>query len=399
MKLFSNSDNKTVFNLLNLFKLFIEEKKFLATFIIVFTFIVVAFSFIKPLTYSTSVTLFPPEQSSTGGGLGSFLQSMSSGGISLDNIGKDTKLLAYVDYVKSREVCGFINDSLNIQNFFGFFTRDDAIDFLQNSIDVTVSKSNIISITAVIETKYFGYFSDRTKYQLLCKNIASTAVVGLDNMLRHKSISKAKTKRIFIEKILKDKKADLDSLDKDIALFQKQHKVLLIEDQTKAILENAVKIGSDLQKAELDLALKHQDYDANSPMIKSQEEVVSKLRQQFTQSQTGGISNDEFSIPLSNVANLQKTFLDLTRDKKILEQLILYLETQKYQEAIQEESDYPTIEVLDNPVFPYKPIAPNKSSTAIFALILSSVLGCCIVIIRAVVKGKLYFNREEDTKS
>ena len=396
MKLFSNNINysKSALTAGNLFKLFIIEKKFVLLFVSFFTLLIIFYAFIKPITYYSSVTLFPPEQNSSSGGLSSFLQSVS-GGISFDNIGKDSKLMAYVDYVKSREVCGYINDSLNIQSFFKLPTRDDAIDVLIDMLDVNISKSNIISIGVTINTKYFGYFSDRTPYQALCQKIALKAVDGLDKMLRNKSISKAKKKRIFIEKVLIDKKKNLDTLDNTIISFQKQHKVILIEEQTKAILDNAVKVGTDLQKAELDLAMKHQEYDANSPIIKSQEQFVSKLKQQYSQSQSGGMSNDEFSIPLTNVASLQKTYLNLMRDKKILEQLILYLETQKYQEAIQEESDYPVIEILDAPVFPHKSIAPNKTSTVLLGFLIFSITGLAIVVIRAFVKGYIYINNED----
>jgi uncharacterized protein involved in exopolysaccharide biosynthesis len=84
-----------------------------------------------------------------------------------------------------------------------------------------------------------------------------------------------------------------------------------------------------------------------------------------------------------------KEYANLIRDQKILEQVKLFLETQKYQESIQEESDVPTVEVLDSAQIPKIRISPNRKIMLVLAFFLSLTGASLFLIIRGVVKQNL----------
>ena len=107
------------------------------------------------------------------------------------------------------------------------------------------------------------------------------------------------------------------------------------------------------------------------------------------------VPQDKFSIPLDSVPRLIRIYQDLMRKKKILEQVNLYLATQKYQSAIQEASDVPTVEPLDLAIVPEHRIAPQRKVMLILAFFISLVGGSLYLLILAVYNGNLIVKKEE----
>jgi len=180
----------------------------------------------------------------------------------------------------------------------------------------------------------------------------------------------------------------LDSTDKLIEEFQNKNQVLEIEAQTTAIIGNAVNIGAELSKAELELQLKLQEFSSNSPAVQPYRQLVETLKSQYQSIQRGGIiKSDDFSIPLKQVPKLIREYRDLIRDQKILEQVNLYLETQNYQEAIQEASDITTVEPLDLAMIPITNSSPNRKMMLIMGFFLSLSIALVVVSVRAFIQG------------
>ena len=134
--------------------------------------------------------------------------------------------------------------------------------------------------------------------------------------------------------------AKLDSVEREIETFQKANKVLEIDEQTKAILQQANQVAVELAKAEVDYALAQQLYAENSQNLDLMRKNLYKIREIYSKVQQGGITgNDGFSIPLENLPTLVREYTNLMRTKEIYEQVLIYLQTQYFQEAIQEKRD------------------------------------------------------------
>lgn len=395
--LLKNSQNiKEEFSLYSIYQVLKLNKKFISFFVCGFLILVFLYSFITPYKYETTASIIPPENSGNTGNLASFLQTLS-GSISMGAIGQENKVLIFSEILKSRELAKYIADSCHLRDKKNFQVPNDNIlyNLIISSIEVQIKRTGLINIIVTLSTPKFPSPEDKEETAQLTAEIANKAIEGLDYITRKKSVSKAKRKRTFIERVLLEKKKVLDSLDRQIEEYQKNHKLLALDEQTKAIITSAAGIGSELAKAEIDLAIRQQEYEPNSPLIKAFQSSVNTLRQQYQRIQTGGIvSGDEFSIPLSNVPSLIRNYSNLIREKKIQEQVNLYLETQRYQEAIQEESDVPTVEPLDKAEVPTERMSPNRTFMLVLGFIIAISFACFIVIIFSFIKGMLYLNKE-----
>lgn len=391
MKFFKLPENKlelTISNLFALYKLNVKPLSIIIGMVVTFS---IAYTYISPHKYVAYASIIPPDNSSSSGGLSSFLQSMS-GNLSIGGIGTDNKVLLFSEMLSSRQVAKFIADSLKLYDnpLYKGMDKESLYDILIKSMLIKVNRSGLILIASEAYTGYFPNSEDGKQAAILASKIANAAIDGLDKVNRLKNNSKAKRKRIYIEKVLADRKHQLDSIDNALQTFQAENKVLAIDEQTKAILESSVSVGAELQKAEVELALKQLEYKPSSPSVIANKTAVENLRNQYRRVQDGGLlSTEDYSIKLSKIPQLLRTYTSLIRNKKILEQVNLYLETQKYQEAIQEESDVPTIEALDRAFPPLKRESPDRKIVAIISLFLSSIISLTYITIKAVKNGKL----------
>ncbi|TAL70666.1 MAG: hypothetical protein EPN82_01715 [Bacteroidetes bacterium] len=397
MNMIKEEINKEELSLRIIFRLIRLNRKF--TFIVtgcvvIFTLIL---SFIVPYEYEATATVLPPEETGGNAGLSSFLQSLS-GGLTVPGLSQGNKLELLADITKSREVAKFINQKLNLKSSPIFKGADDEaiVKAIDNILEVRVNRNGLIVVSAVVGTGYFSNSKSKNEAAKLSAQIANAAVEGLDYLNRRKNVSKARKKRIFIERVLVDNKLKLDSIDNALESFQKKNKVLALDEQTKAILENAVNVGSELSKSEVELSLLTQDYDINSPKVKAYRNKVKDLQEQYRRTQLGGlVPRDNISIPLTNVPTLVKLYTNLVRDQKIMSQVILYLETQKYQEAIQEESDIATVETLDKAEIPYDRLSPDRKFMLIIGLIFGLFGSVIYLLSKGFIIGNLYIKRQE----
>ncbi|MFH1049791.1 MAG: Wzz/FepE/Etk N-terminal domain-containing protein [bacterium] len=366
------------------------HKRFLILFIGISVILTGIYSFIVPHQYLATATVLPPEEDGSSSNLSGFLQSIS-GGISLGGISKGIKIELYIEMLKSRSVAKYIVEKCELRKIETFKEKNEDIlyDMVSSLIESESNRSGLMFVSAKISTPYFPSSKDKTFAAQLSADISNAAVEGLDKVNREKSNLKAKKKKNFISKVLQDNKARLDSVDAELEKFQKANKLVAIDDQTKAILENIVGVGTLLSKAEVELGIIQQQYELTAPIVKSYQRQVDDLRKQYAKTQDGGlVPTDKFSIPLSDVPNLVRHYTTLIRDQKILTQLIMYLETQKYQEAIEEESDLPTVQVLDEAFPPYKKASPSKLIMLVLALFLSTFFALAFVILRAFYRGR-----------
>jgi len=382
------------------FKLLWLKRTFIIKVVLFTVVLVMGYSFIAPFKYKSAATLLPPDNAGGMGDLTSFLQTLS-GGLSFGTGGQSNQLLIFQEILKSREAAKIIAaqnnlvekldvDSANIEELYGA---------VSSMLDVELQRSGLILITSQTSTSYFPSGDDKSAAAELSAALINSSIAALDSVNRFKSISKAKRKREFIEKVLAGKNKELDSIDRTVEAFRAEHNIYSIEDQNQAIMNNAVTLGSELARAEIELNLKRLDYDETSPIVMSAKRKYEGLLEQYRRIQTGGIaSSDEFSIPLDSIPRLIRVYQDLMRGQKILEQVKLYLETQRYQEAIQEESDVPTVEALDLAQVPRHRISPNRKVMLILAFFMAAVGAASWVLIRGIYRGNLWVRKDGFTE-
>ncbi len=393
--------SKNNFSISLIFKLITERKKLFFSVVIGFTTAMILISFLLPHKYESYSSLMPPSNKE-GGGLSSFFQSFAggAGSMMLGGLGKSNKSGVYADILHSRSVADYVNKSLNLKSLPQYKEFDNdlfLLDYIRKNIDVVVEKqSGIITVYSVAETPYFPSSEDKASAAKMSADIVNAAIEGLDKVLRDKSISSAKQTRIYIQNEIDNYKKELEHIELAMEKFQSDNNVLSIEEQTTAIVQQAIEIGKELAEAKVELAMYSNELNSQSPQMKSQREKVSTLEAQYDNIQSGGLTtSDAFAFPLKKVPSLLKDYARLIRDRKVLEQVILYLETQKHQEAIQEKKDIPVVEVLDKAEIPYKRIAPSRKIIAILSLLLSAIFAAGFIIYKSYKQGLILIEKED----
>ena len=221
------------FNFWDLLALVKLKKKFIIIFITIFTTLTLFYSFIIPHKYSATASILPPDDDAAGQGLSSFLQTLS-GGFSFGGLSKGLKIELYLEMMTSNTSAQYIVEKCNLKTYKQFQFENDEIlyDVVKSLLFVEANRSGLMLVTATVATPFFPNTKDKLLAAELSAKIANAAVESLNFINRKKSNLKAIEKKEFISKILERNKKLLDSIDRDLEIFQKQNKLIAIDEQT-----------------------------------------------------------------------------------------------------------------------------------------------------------------------
>jgi len=373
----------SIFVFIDVYKKYYKKIWVIVAIFCVLTFI---FGLIMPHTYKTYTTIMPPKQSESSG-LTSILQSFSGAIPSALSFTGSNNNQSYIlaDILRSRTLAEYLIDSLKLSNYpyYKNYTRNELIELLQEDLKVEIEKTGLIKLLTTARTFFFPSSDTKQETKVLAKSLGEKAVCGLDEIVRQRNTSAAKKSRQYIERELANYRMKSDSIDNELEIFQRSNRVLKIDDQTQALVQQAIEVGLQLAKAEMELNIAKNEYRKDNPYLMQLQNIVNQLRKQYEAVQKGGLTGtDGFSIPFEKIPSLARKYANLYRDKKIIEQVILYLETQRHQEAIQENRDVPTVEVLDRAFIPDRQSAPNKKLMVILAFVLSFIFSTLYFLIK-----------------
>lgn len=342
--------------------------------------LVMGYTFIMPYTYMANSSIMPPEKTS-GGSLNSFLQNVSgmidlSGGGQVDSRSKLMKSI-----LASRSVANKIYDKLELKDniLFKEYEKQDVIGYIPTLFEVEVEKSGIIVLSGLVPTGYLPNDEEKKAAAELSYKLTNIAIDALNEVLIEKNSSTAKNSRMYVENEIRKYKVQLDSVSSELEAFQSKNKVLALEEQTTAIVSQVIELNSLLTETKTKLNLAKIQYSEDSPQITALQSQVDFLQKQSNELQAG--NDDEFSISLNRVPNLTRNYLELFRDKTILMNVLTYLETQKHQEAIQEEKDIPVVQVLDTAIKPKNKFSPSRGKILFISLFVSTVIVLLIFLV------------------
>lgn len=323
---------------------------------------VLLFSFVQPQTWRAATTIMPPESGSGGGGLASLL---SAAPISLSMGGADSKAaLTFVEILRSRTIRERVVDSLRlVENpLYSGMTRHDIVEELGKDVYVEISKSAKVTVEVDVQTRWFDPFANYgSQAAELAARIANAYRNSLDQLNQEKSVSQARSARRYIERVLETTKAEIDSIQDSLEVFQSRNNVLALDEQLGAMAANVGKVGGELAQARIEYTLFQQEFNASAPVLQALRQKISMLESQYKQIQDGGlVASDGLSVPVARMPSLMRQYLNLTSAIKVKSQLAVFLESQRMQELVQEAKDVPTVVVLDSALPPKRKIAPSR---------------------------------------
>jgi tyrosine-protein kinase Etk/Wzc len=209
----------------------------------------------------------------------------------------------------------------------------------------------------------------------LAAAVADAYAEELDKINKEKSISRAKSSRIYIENQLKKTEKNLKQASEALAQFQEKHKAVSLEEQTKTAIEKAGEVKGRILVKEVELGVMLQTMKPDNPSVVRVQKELDELKKQYQQLQYGDdISledQQEFYVPFSAVPEVGLKLAELTREVKVQETVWELLNQQYYQAKIQEARDTPTVQVLDKAVPPERRTKPKRKLLVLVAGTLS----------------------------
>lgn len=363
---------------------FLKRKwKFFLSFNIIALIVLIIIAFILPRRYDCTVTILPPEESSPSN-LSNLLQNFAV--LSLSQTTKSMKAQIFLEILRSKEIMRYISkqDSIRLLPMFENLDTFSIQKYLEKALNIELKQSGLLICNISFATSFFPSNSEKQKVAYSTAFVAKKVLEGLDTLLRSRLTSKARKKRILIENTLSQKRKELDSIETELQIFREQNKLLSLDEQSQAVLTSAINIGSELAKAEIELQLALSEYEPTSPFIQALNEKVKKLRTQYERIQNGGLLGTEsFAIPLKSLPVLIRKFTNLMRSQKVLEQVTIFLETQKYQESIQEQIEISSADVLDPPIIPKEPSSPKKFLIITLGLFISIIISLFLILFQS----------------
>jgi capsular exopolysaccharide synthesis family protein len=166
------------------------------------------------------------------------------------------------------------------------------------------------------------------------------------------------------------------SLSRDLAA----HPLFLSNGAVQDLLRTMGELETERNALAVRRTEAHQDIRALSGRIGELEHQLLRLARGYLQSvETQIASMDailaESGRDLATIPAREAQFLRLTRDQKLLEEVLLMLQTKLKEEEIQATSETNSVRMLDTALLPEKPVAPQPLLNLLVALVVGGVVG------------------------
>ena len=310
-------------------------------------------SLLLPKIYASNTSLMPPQQEAS---MSSVIAARLPGGLAglAGNLmDSDSPAAIWVAILKSRSVRGAIVDRFDLEAVLEAESRQEAVISVGGMVRIKKTKEGIIRISV------------ESRDPELSANMAAAYVEELDHLNRRRVMSAGQRKRVFVEKRLKEAKVELAAAEDALIDFQRKNNAIELDVQSAAIIEAIGKLKGELIAKEVELSTLLSYATSQNPHVGIVKAERDGLRQKLMELQRGtsksitGGSGDVF-IPTSMLPALALKYARLFRDAKIQQTLYKLLVEQFEMARVQEATDTPTVQVLDEAEVPIERIRPKR---------------------------------------
>jgi uncharacterized protein involved in exopolysaccharide biosynthesis len=336
--------------------------------------LVLGVSFFLPRRYTAVAQLLPPTDEGDLFGLTSILGTGIGGGLSrfrLGALGSSTaasEIMAGI--LTSRTVMDRVAEACSVAYYYKIkpVRTEQVRKQLRKMTRVVVGDEGIVRVA--VEAKTPG----------LAAKIANTYISELDQFLRTSNMSRGRNMRLFLEKRLQDVQQSLAEAQESLKVFQARHKVVAVDDETRAAIDAYARLKSQayVKQAELDAVRNIASPD--NPYLLNLQREVEAFSEQLRQLERGGGSQGfgvGFAVAFSQLPAVGAEFARRYRDYRIQEETYAMLYQQYEYAKVLEARDAPTLTVLDYAVPPQRYSFPRRAMLVIGAFIFS--LGFSII--------------------
>jgi tyrosine-protein kinase Etk/Wzc len=374
---------ETEIHVLDVITLLVRRRMLIVKIVAACCLLVAAIGFMMPHTYISRVSILPPERTERSG-LGALLMSSAPSSLEFGGIGENRSSDFYLDVLRSRTL--FDSVAMNYPRVKAYFAHETPLEGEQallfgSVLGIETGRDGLVSIAVQLYTGYFPSAEEQRTTAELSAELAGAVPKMLDRINHTKVMSRARNARMYIGDQLVRLRTQLDSLYDAMTAFQREHKVLAIDKQVESEVKSAADLQTQIMETDYQLRVRTRSQNPNSLEMQQLRDRLTILRDQYGQLQEGADTSAYF-LPFPKIPTLQRTYANMLRDLKALEQVYAYLHTQFFQERVQEERDTPTVQVLDNPRVPENRSSPRRALMLIMTFFLSLFGAGAYVLVR-----------------
>ncbi len=347
--------------------------------------ITIIFVFIIPKTYTSTALLMPP--TSETGGIGSIMGALSNlpfGGMMSQT---NDESLSTIAILKSRTLSEKVIKKFNLIDLYGVPNIDKALMSLSDHTKFEVEDEGTISISVDVDTEWLHSVKSEETAKNQCTDMAIYFVEQLDLINKSLKTEQASFHREFIGERYRQNLVDLKKAEDSLKVFQENHKMVALPEQTLAAIEAAAALKAQMLSNEVKLGVMLGALNTNHPDIENIKKENSELSKKMNELEYGtnviGYKKSNLFPVLADVPELGVELVRLKREVEIQNTLFVFL-TQQYEEAkIKEAKDTPTVQILDYPQIPQLKSAPKRVLILIFCIIITFFVNILFILYKS----------------
>jgi len=362
-----------------------RHRRIVSALVLVVTLGAVVVSLLLPSWYEAEAVLLPPKDVSAGLDQISKLSEVMSvtGGLNLPVMVTPSDVYARI--LRSQRVTGRIIEKFNLRSRYDTETWADTYAEYATHTKFSVTEEGLVSVKV----------EDREPQ--VAADMANAVVDELNSVNQEIVSGRARRNRQFIEARLVEVKAKLDTTRAALEQFQKAHRTVDFDAQTKLAIDQATDLKVSLARVDLEITMGEQTLGKDNPELIEKKQRREAIRQQLRRLETGGNDTSYFSLPVASIPGLKGQYELLFGRVRVTESIYNMLLEQLERARIQEEEQSPSISILDRARAPEIRSRPKRTIIAGVAFGLSLIAALMLAAILEYL-DRLRTQRPEDYK-
>lgn len=288
----------------------------------------VGVSFLLPKWYVGRVTILPPDEAGQSlGTLANQIQASALGKVGLVAMSSPSDI--YAEILKSRRAEEALIDQFDLRNRYGEPNLDKCARILEHRVRISVLPSRVIEVRV----------EDRDAE--MAARMANALVQELDRINREIRGQYASRSREFLQTQLRQAESRLRESERLLTAYERKHGVLAGPEE--AAVQGAAELIARKMALQVRRTWMRSYSDRENPMLRTIDSELSALDQE-----------------LAGMPALKQEASRLALDVEIQRRVYTLITAQFEEARIQEESDVPTVSVLDQARTPTLSARPRK---------------------------------------
>jgi capsule polysaccharide export protein KpsE/RkpR len=208
-------------------------------------------------------------------------------------------------------------------------------------------------------------------------DMANYIVSLLNERVIEMNITKSKSNKEFLENRYAEIKLNLNNAEEQLKKYQQNSKIIEAESQVKALMEEYIRMESDLEKKRIDYSILLKSYGENNPQVQAAKGTLEEYEKMVKKVKDSGLDNS-FFVSAKNLPEESMNYFRLLRNVEINNEMLTYIVPMYEKAKFEEQNNMPVIQIIDKAVPPEKRVYPQR---ILMAFLISSCVSIFVIFL------------------